>query len=252
MRMTASWSRPISGLPNTSCCGPSGQRAARAVRETAASDGPSRRPRRPPPRRTAPPRRWHAQSCAAPIAAWWQTTPPWGSPPSPGARHLPPSPAADTVRDRSARARDRWHRREPPRSGNPEQSRRVDAPGGAAVLPRHPGRFAALLEKTGLIDHDNAIGRAQVLDDILPASIARRIRRPQRPAQHPLRAPWAGIADLLGQRPAVFALDRAQQTFEIEVCLPARVRPPKPNLNSFGEFGLGKWRKCWVLPPRRR
>src|ERR1700757_1738401 len=44
----------------------------------------------------------------------------------------------------------------------------LDAPGGAAVLPRHPGRFAALLEKTGLINPENAIGRAQVLDDILP------------------------------------------------------------------------------------
>ena len=44
----------------------------------------------------------------------------------------------------------------------------LDAPGGAAVLPRHPGRFAALLEKPGLVDHENAIGRAQVLDDILP------------------------------------------------------------------------------------
>ena len=103
----------------------------------------------------------------------------------------------------------------------------LDTSGSAAILPCHPGRFAALFEKTGLIDGEDAIIGAQMRDHIIAAQIAGRIRLPYGPAQHPLGTPRTRITDLLGQLPAVFALDRAQQTFEIEVCLAARIRPPK-------------------------
>src|ERR1700682_6740340 len=42
-----------------------------------------------------------------------------------------------------------------------------DLAGGTSVLPRHPARRLALLEKAGLVDHEDRIVIRQMLDDII-------------------------------------------------------------------------------------
>src|ERR1700738_2894383 len=49
---------------------------------------------------------------------------------------------------------------------------------GTSVLPRHPARRLALLEKAGLVDHEDRIVIRQMLDDIIADDIAQAIRIP--------------------------------------------------------------------------
>src|SRR3954463_8155823 len=83
--------------------------------------------------------------------------------------------------------------------------------GRAAVLPRHPDRVLALLQEAGLVDDQHAVRGPEMLDDVVAAQISGRVLVPQHVAEHPLRSPGSGIADLLGKLPAVLAFRRAQQ-----------------------------------------
>src|ERR1700726_4933379 len=49
---------------------------------------------------------------------------------------------------------------------------------GTSVLPRHPARRLALLEKAGLVDHEHRIVIRQMLDDIIADDIAQTISIP--------------------------------------------------------------------------
>ena len=62
-----------------------------------------------------------------------------------------------------------------------------------------------------------------MLKNIVTAEVARGILVPLRVAQHALGPPWPGIADRLGQLPAVLALDRAQKAFQVQPGLPTRI-----------------------------
>jgi hypothetical protein len=101
----------------------------------------------------------------------------------------------------------------------------LDPAGRAAVLPRHPDRVPALLQEPGLVDDQHAVRGPEVLDDVVAAQVAGRVLVPQHVAEHPLRPPGPGVADLLGQLPAVLALGRAQQAFQVQASLASRLGP---------------------------
>src|SRR6202048_1574673 len=76
-----------------------------------------------------------------------------------------------------------------------------DLAGGTSVLPRHPARRPALLEKAGLVDHEHRIVIPQMLDDIIADDIAQGISIPIPATQDRLLPPWAGIASCLRAHP---------------------------------------------------
>src|SRR3982075_103418 len=53
-----------------------------------------------------------------------------------------------------------------------------DLAGGTSILPRHSARRLALLEKAGLVDHEDRIVIRQMLDDIIADDIAQAISIP--------------------------------------------------------------------------
>src|ERR1700721_326751 len=81
-----------------------------------------------------------------------------------------------------------------------------DLAGGTSVLPRHPARCLALLEKAGLVDHQHRIVIRQMLDDIVAHDVAQRIGVPTPATEGRLLSPWAGIASRLRAHPAGLAL----------------------------------------------
>src|SRR4051794_18013916 len=64
-----------------------------------------------------------------------------------------------------------------------------------------------------------------MLDDVVAAQISGRVLVPQHVAEHPLRSPGSGIADLLGKLPAVLAFRRAQQALQVQASLPSWLSP---------------------------
>src|SRR5271168_3659114 len=72
---------------------------------------------------------------------------------------------------------------------------------GTSVLPRHSARRLALLEKAGLVDHEDRIVIRQMLDDIIAYDIAQSISIPIHATQDRLLPPWAGIASRLRTHP---------------------------------------------------
>src|ERR1019366_8854402 len=85
---------------------------------------------------------------------------------------------------------------------------------GTCVLPRHSARRLALLEKAGLVDHEDRILIRQMLDDIVADDIAQSIRIPISATQDRLLPPWTGIASCLRAHPAGFALLVSEKAFQ--------------------------------------
>src|SRR5258706_3836005 len=83
-----------------------------------------------------------------------------------------------------------------------------------SVLPRHSARRLALLEKTGLIDHEDRVIVRQMLDDIIADDIAQGIRIPIPATQDRLLPPRPGIASCLRAHPTGFALLISKKTFQ--------------------------------------
>src|SRR5258705_425033 len=83
-----------------------------------------------------------------------------------------------------------------------------------SVLPRHAARRLALLEKTGLVDHQDRIVIRQVLNGIVTYDVAQRIRVPIPATQDRLLPPWAGIAGRLRTHPTGLAPLISEQTFQ--------------------------------------
>ena len=90
----------------------------------------------------------------------------------------------------------------------------VDLPGGAGVLPLHPGRAAALLDEPGVVDDEHPASRSvaelvqHVAAHVVADPVDVPVRGPQQPL-HPVRGHRTGV---LGQRPPVLALQARQQT----------------------------------------
>src|SRR5438046_628075 len=95
------------------------------------------------------------------------------------------------------------------------------------VLPRHAARRLALLEKAGLIDHENRIVICQMLDDIVADNIAQGIGIPIPATQDSLLPPWPRIASRLRAHPAGLALLIAEQTFKKQPCVPRNAFLPE-------------------------
>src|SRR3954447_22247744 len=99
----------------------------------------------------------------------------------------------------------------------------LDAPRRAAVLARHAGRLRPLLQKASLVDDQYRLPIGQGLDHVPSTQVARRRLGPLHVREHPLRAPWSGVAEMLGQLPAILAFHRTQQALKIETGLPPRL-----------------------------
>src|SRR5260370_3232481 len=88
------------------------------------------------------------------------------------------------------------------------------------VLPRHPARRLALLEKAGLVDYQYRGVIRQMLDDIIANDIAQAISIPIPAPQDRLLPPRARIASCLRAHPTGFALLISEQTLEKQACIP--------------------------------
>jgi hypothetical protein len=78
-------------------------------------------------------------------------------------------------------------------------------PGGAGILPLHPGRPGAFLNEPGLIGDQHPARVPEVLDDVVPHIITDLPGVPVRVAQQPLHPIRADLTSALGQRPPVLA-----------------------------------------------
>jgi hypothetical protein len=91
----------------------------------------------------------------------------------------------------------------------------LDTPGGTGILPLHTRGLGALLEKSGLVDHEYPVPFAEVLHRIGTYVITHTVGVPHSGVEqtlHPVRGQLTGG---LGQRPAVLARQRRQQTTHI-------------------------------------
>ena len=110
----------------------------------------------------------------------------------------------------------------------------LDAPRRAGILAVDAGRLGALLEKAGLIQHQDCVVIAQVLDHIGPQIIAERIGVPVNAREELLHAVWRVVAGRLGEVPAVLPLQGSQQALKISQGASARLRTPEPRGNPPG------------------
>src|SRR3954462_8926486 len=83
---------------------------------------------------------------------------------------------------------------------------------GAGVLPPDTAGSLALLQKTGLVNHQHRAFVRQVLDHIPADNIAQRIGIPAAPPQDRLLPPGARITRRLGPHPARLAPFLPQQS----------------------------------------
>jgi hypothetical protein len=87
------------------------------------------------------------------------------------------------------------------------------------VLPRHSARRLALLEKAGLVDHEDRIVIRQMLDDIIANDIAQVISIPIPATEDRLLSPRTRIASCLRAHPTSFALLISEQAFQKQACI---------------------------------
>ena len=111
----------------------------------------------------------------------------------------------------------------------------LDAPSGARVLTMHARRFRALLQKSGLIEHQHGLLIAEVLDDVGAQIIAHEIGVPAHAGKKVLYAVGRAVAGRFGQLPAVLALDGGQQPAQISDSALARLAPAKPRRQPGGQ-----------------
>src|SRR5216684_628234 len=90
---------------------------------------------------------------------------------------------------------------------------------GTRVLPPHSARCLALLEKAGLVDHEDRVVIRQMLDDIIADDIAQSISVPIPATQNRLLPPRTRIASCLRAHPTGLALLISEQTFQKQACV---------------------------------
>jgi hypothetical protein len=84
----------------------------------------------------------------------------------------------------------------------------LDPARGTRVLPLHPGRLGALLQKPGLIHHQHAIRFAKVTGHVGAHIITDPVRIPGRRVQQPLHPVRRPVTSRLSQGPPVLAGQR--------------------------------------------
>lgn len=92
----------------------------------------------------------------------------------------------------------------------------------------HAGRADALLQETGVVDDEHRIPVAEMVDHVPAHVIEDLVGIPFDPVQHPLDTVRAVMAGLLGQGPAVLALQRSNQPPHIGQRRLPRLRPAEP------------------------
>ena len=102
------------------------------------------------------------------------------------------------------------------------------AAGGSGVLPLHPGRTHALLQKPGVIDDQNGIPVSEVFHDIVTYVVQNLVGVPLDPVQQPVDAVRTRMAGLLRQRPAVLPLQRRNQPTHVSQRRLTRLLPVEP------------------------
>ena len=75
----------------------------------------------------------------------------------------------------------------------------------------HPSGLAALLQEAGLVHHQDPAWVAELLDDVAAHVVAERVWVPSGGGQQPLHPVRGGLLGVLGQLPAVLAVDPAKQ-----------------------------------------
>jgi hypothetical protein len=85
---------------------------------------------------------------------------------------------------------------------------------GARVLPPNTAGRLALLQETGLVNHQHGALVRQVLNHVLAYNVAQRVGIPAAPPQDRLLPPGAGITRRLGAHPPRLAPLRPQQTIK--------------------------------------
>lgn len=87
----------------------------------------------------------------------------------------------------------------------------LDTAGRAGVLALDPDGRRALLQVARLVDHEHGLRVVQMLDHVCAYVVSDRISVPLRAVEQVLHAVRSGIADVLGQGPAVLAREVRQQ-----------------------------------------
>ena len=82
----------------------------------------------------------------------------------------------------------------------------LDASGGAAVLALHPDAVHAFLDVAGLVDHQDRARITEGLDDVVAEIIADFLGVPAGPRQQVLQSVRRSITAVLGDRPAILAV----------------------------------------------
>jgi hypothetical protein len=82
----------------------------------------------------------------------------------------------------------------------------LDAARGTAVLALHPDAVHTLLDVTGLIDHQDRTRVAERIDDVIAQIVADIVGVPAGPCQQVLQPVRSDRAAMLGDRPAILAI----------------------------------------------
>jgi hypothetical protein len=104
----------------------------------------------------------------------------------------------------------------------------LDPTGGAGVLALHAYGLGALVEIAGLVDDQHRLGVAKALDQVGAEVVADPVVVPHRPAEQMLHPIRTGVADVLGDRPAVLAWQVDQQPEHERPGSPAWLHPAEP------------------------
>src|SRR5512134_2041188 len=85
----------------------------------------------------------------------------------------------------------------------------------AGILTGNTAGRLALLQKASLVNDEHGIGRTQRLDNIVAHDIAKRVRVPDRPAEHRLLAPGSRVTCRFGTHPASLAPLGTKQAIDV-------------------------------------
>jgi hypothetical protein len=106
--------------------------------------------------------------------------------------------------------------------------------GGAGVLALNAGRAGALLQEAGVVADQDAVLGTDGLHHVGAHVVADGVLVPVGVVQQALDTVRTYLADLLGQRPAVFPLQRSQEPGQVVQCPVAGLRPAE----TVGEPGM--------------
>ena len=111
----------------------------------------------------------------------------------------------------------------------------LDPPGRTRVLALDPSRLGALLEEPGLVHDQHRARIAEVLHNIAAQVIPDPVWVPAGVIEQPLHPIWGRRPGLLGQLPAVLALDTGQQATQERPCPATDLHPAEPRRDPLAQ-----------------